>query len=108
MTHDYKCNGTTSLYAAPELASGEVTGACRARPTQRDCLDFLNQHVRAYPKRPLHVVRGVYRYVPELAAAIERCIASSNQRARAFAWTESADEGLSKAVKGRGTSGTEH
>src|SRR3954463_465309 len=28
MTHDYKRNGTTSLYAALEIATGEVTGAC--------------------------------------------------------------------------------
>ena len=28
MTNDYKRNGTTSLYAALEIATGEVTGAC--------------------------------------------------------------------------------
>ena len=28
MTHDYKRNGTTSLYAALEIATGEITGAC--------------------------------------------------------------------------------
>jgi hypothetical protein len=28
MTHDYKRNATTSLYAALEIATGEVTGSC--------------------------------------------------------------------------------
>ncbi len=34
MTHDYKRNGTTSLYAALEIATGEVTGSCYPRHTQ--------------------------------------------------------------------------
>jgi transposase len=56
MTHDYKRNGTTSLYAALEIASGEVTGACYPRHSHQEFLTFLNQLVRAYPRQPLHVV----------------------------------------------------
>ena len=56
MTHDYKRNGTTSLYAALEIANGHVTGTCQPRHTHREFLAFLNQIVRAYPRRPLHVV----------------------------------------------------
>jgi transposase len=56
MTHDYKRNGTTSLYAALEIATGEVTGSCYLRHTQQEFLAFLNQLVRAHPKVPLHVV----------------------------------------------------
>ena len=56
MTHDYKRNGTTSLYAALEIASGEVTGACYPRHTHQEFLTFLNRLVKAYPRRPLHVV----------------------------------------------------
>jgi transposase len=56
MTHDYKRNGTTSLYAALEIASGEVTGACYPRHTHQEFLAFLNRLVKAYPRRPLHVV----------------------------------------------------
>jgi transposase len=56
MTHDYKRNGTTSLYAALEIASGEVTGACYPRHRHQEFLAFLNRLVRAYPRRPLHVV----------------------------------------------------
>jgi transposase len=56
MTHDYKRNGTTSLYAALEVATGHITGTCQPRHTHREFLAFLNTLVRAYPRRPLHVV----------------------------------------------------
>ncbi len=56
MTHDYKRNGTTSLYAALEIASGEVTGSCYPQHRHQEFLAFLNQLVKAYPRRPLHVV----------------------------------------------------
>lgn len=56
MTHDYKRNGTTSLYAALEVATGEVTGACYPKHRHQEFLAFLNQLIRAYPRRPLHVV----------------------------------------------------
>jgi transposase len=56
MTHDYKRNGTTSLYAALEIATGEVTGACYQQHRHQAFLVFLNTLVKAYPRRPLHVV----------------------------------------------------
>jgi hypothetical protein len=56
MTHDCKCNGTTSLYAALELTTGEVTGDCYPQHRHQEFLAFVNQIVRVYPRRPLHVV----------------------------------------------------
>src|SRR3954471_4472799 len=56
MTHDYKRNGTTSLYAALEIATGEVTGACYPRHRHQEFLAFLNRLIRAYPRVALHVV----------------------------------------------------
>ena len=56
MTHDYKRNGTTSLYAALEVATGEVTGACYPKHRHQEFLAFLNALVRAYPRKPLHVI----------------------------------------------------
>jgi transposase len=55
-THDYRRNGLTSLYAALEVASGTVVGACRARHTGADFLQFLNLLARQYRRRDLHVV----------------------------------------------------
>ena len=73
MTHDYKRNGTTSLYAALEIATGEVTGACYAQHRHQEFLAFLNQLVRAYPRRPLHVVLDNSTHsTPEVQAWLAR------------------------------------
>jgi transposase len=74
MTHDYKRNGTTSLYAALEIATGEVTGACYPRHSHEEFLAFLNQLVKAYPRRPLHVVldNSSTHSTPEVKRWLER------------------------------------
>ncbi|MGZ4217825.1 MAG: IS630 family transposase [Solirubrobacteraceae bacterium] len=74
MTHDYKRNGTTSLYAALEIATGEVTGACYQQHTHQEFLAFLNQLVRTYPRRPLHVVldNSSTHSTPEVNRWLER------------------------------------
>jgi transposase len=74
MTHDYKRNGTTSLYAALEIATGEVTGSCYPRHTHEEFLAFLNRLVKAYPRRPLHVVldNSSTHSTPEVKAWLER------------------------------------
>ena len=74
MTHDYKRNGTTSLYAALEIATGEVTGACYPRHSHQEFLAFLNALVRAFPRKPLHVVldNSSTHSTPEVMAWLER------------------------------------
>ena len=41
MTHDYKRNGTTDLFAAMNVATGEVLYDCRKRHTGKDVLAFF-------------------------------------------------------------------
>jgi len=41
MTHDYKRNGTTTLFAAIELLSGTVIGACMSRHRHQEWIKFL-------------------------------------------------------------------
>jgi transposase len=41
MTHDYKRNGTTTLFAALNVLDGKVIGACLPRHRQREFLRFL-------------------------------------------------------------------
>jgi transposase len=59
-THDYKRNGTTTLFAALELATGKVTDACYDRHGKAEFLAFLNKVARSYPRRELHVVVDNY------------------------------------------------
>jgi transposase len=41
MTHDYKRNGTTTLFAALELAEGRLIGTCMPRHRHQEWLKFL-------------------------------------------------------------------
>jgi len=59
-THDYKRNGTTTLFAALEVATGLVTDRCFQRHTNVEFLAFLKQVARAYPRVELHVVCDNY------------------------------------------------
>ncbi len=59
-THDDKRNGTTTLFAALEVATGTVTDRCYQRHTNAEFLDFLKLVARTYPRRKLHVVCDNY------------------------------------------------
>jgi len=55
-THDYKRNGTLSLFAALEVATGQVTNQARERHTGDDFLAFLRLLARTYRRGEVHVV----------------------------------------------------
>jgi hypothetical protein len=59
-THDYKRNGTTTLFAALEVATGAVLDRCYDRHGKAEFLDFLNLVAKTYPRRRLHVVLDNY------------------------------------------------
>src|SRR5215218_4722142 len=59
-THDYVRNGTTTLFAALEIATGRVTGHCLPRHRHQEFLRFLRQITRAYPGVELHLVMDNY------------------------------------------------
>jgi transposase len=59
-THDYIRHGTTTLFAALEVATGKVVDACYDRHRHQEFLRFLKQVARAYPHRELHVVCDNY------------------------------------------------
>src|SRR6266545_2051264 len=55
-THDYERNGTLSLFAALDVATGQVTNQARERHTGDDFLAFLRLLARTYPTSEVHVV----------------------------------------------------
>jgi transposase len=157
-THDYRRHGTTSLYAALEIATGQVLAECHPRHRAQEFIRFLRLIVRAFPEGELHLIldnssthttpevqrwlhrhrrvhlhftpkgaswmnlveswfsiltrqhvrRGSFASVKELVAAIERFVASYNERAQPFVWTKPAAQVLAKAIKPNATSGVEH
>ena len=54
--HCYKRHGTTTLFAALEVASGDVQVGHYQRRRRREFLDFMNDVVAAHPGRELHVI----------------------------------------------------
>ena len=59
-THDYRRHGTTTLFAALEIATGKVTAACKPRHRHQEFLAFCKQVARAYPEGELHLVMDNY------------------------------------------------
>jgi hypothetical protein len=53
-------NGTTTLFAALEVATGKVTDACYPRHRGVEFLKFLKLVAKAYPRRKLHIVVDNY------------------------------------------------
>ncbi len=62
-TPDYVRNGTTSLFAALNVATGAVIGKCYRRHRQHEFLKFLNEIDSHVPKEPgveIHIVLDNY------------------------------------------------
>lgn len=62
-THDYIRHGTTSLFAALEVATGKVTGQCHQKHRHQEFLKFLKHLDQCYPAREdetLHLILDNY------------------------------------------------
>jgi hypothetical protein len=61
MTHDYKRNGTTTLFAALNPLDGKVIGECHARHQHQEWLKFLRRLDREFPgEQELRLVMDNY------------------------------------------------
>jgi transposase len=61
MTHDYKRNGTTTLFAAIELAAGQLIGTCMPRHRHQEWLKFLQLiDAQTPPDLDLHLILDNY------------------------------------------------
>src|ERR1700732_4256701 len=71
MTHDYKRNGTTTLFAALELLQGKVIGQCHQRHRHQEFLKFLRTiDERTPPNLDLHLI--VDNYATHKTTAVKR------------------------------------
>ena len=61
MTHDYKRNGTTTLFAAFDVLEGKVIGRCMQKHRHQEFIRFLNQIEAQVPARKaVHVILDNY------------------------------------------------
>jgi transposase len=70
-THDYYRHGTTSLFAALDIATGKVIGRCQGRHRHQEFLAFLHPIERAVPAElEIHLVLDNYgtHKTPQVAA----------------------------------------
>jgi transposase len=55
-SHDYKRNGTTTLFAAFEVATGKIKAAHKKRRRRKEFLAFMDDVVAEYPNQRLEVI----------------------------------------------------
>ena len=61
LTHDYKRNGTTTLFAALNVLEGRVIGDCMQRHRHQEFLKFLRRLHREFPPQlDLHLILDNY------------------------------------------------
>ena len=61
MTHDYNRNGTTTLFAALNVAEGKLIGTCMPRHRHQEWIKFLNQiDQQTPPDLDLHLIADNY------------------------------------------------
>jgi transposase len=61
MTHDYKRNGTTTLFAAIDMAQGKVIGTCQSKHRHQEWLKFLQLiDAQTDPALDLHIIADNY------------------------------------------------
>ena len=61
MTHDYKRHGTTTLFAALDVATGAVIGVSYRRHRHQEVLRFLKKVEKTVPKeQELHIILDNY------------------------------------------------
>jgi transposase len=71
MTHDYKRNGTTTLFAALNVLDGKVIGACMPRHRHREFLRFL-RHIDRQTPAELDLDLIVDNYATHKTPAVKR------------------------------------
>lgn len=123
MTHDYKRNGTTTLFAALSMLDGKIIGECMPRHRHQEFIRFLKKIDAEIPAElDLHFIptssswpnmverwfreitdkrirRGSFASVPELITAIQTYLDGHNQNPHIFTRTASAADILTKVAK---------
>ena len=97
MTHDYKRNGTTTLFAALNVLDGQVIGQGQQHHTHIEWLNMVERFFRDITTERLR--RGVFTSVPELVTAIDKYIDHHNINPKPFIWTKSARDILQKVIR---------
>jgi len=74
ITHDYKRHGTTTLFAALDVKSGDVLAQCQLRHRHQEFLSFVD-HVDASVPKELDAHLIIDNYVTHKHPRVKACLA---------------------------------
>ena len=97
-THDYRRYGTTTLFAAFNILSGKVIGACQSRHRGREFVQFL-QHLEQEVPPDLEIHLLVDHYSTHKSAAVQRWLKPKARRRFQFHLTPTSSSWLKQVER---------
>jgi len=97
-THDYKRNGTTTLFAAFNILNGKVIGACQQRHRSREFIRFLNHLEKNLPPdQQVHLIMD--NYCTHKSAEVQRWLKAKKRRRFHFHFTPTSSSWLNQVER---------
>ncbi|MGH9350770.1 MAG: IS630 family transposase, partial [Terriglobia bacterium] len=97
-THDYKRNGTTTLFAAFNILNGKVIGACQQRHRSREFVRFLNHLEENLPAdRQVHLIMD--NYCTHKSAEVQRWLKPGKRKRFHFHFTPTSSSWLNQVER---------
>src|ERR1700693_2510971 len=97
-THDYKRNGTTTLFAAFNILNGNVIGSCLPRHWGKEFLKFLNQlENEVPPELDIHLILD--NYSTHKSAVVQRWLKPKKRRRFHFHFTPTSSSWLNQVER---------
>ncbi len=97
-THDYKRNGTTTLFAAFNILNGKVIGRCQPRHCAADFVTFLNQVEKEVPPGlDVHLIMD--NYCTHKSAEVQRWLKPKKRHRFHFHFTPTSSSWLNQVER---------
>jgi transposase len=97
-THDYKRNGTTTLFAAFNILNGKVIGTCQQRHRSREFVKFLNHLEKQLPAdQEVHLIMD--NYCTHKGAEVQRWLKPSKRKRFHFHFTPTSSSWLNQVER---------
>jgi transposase len=97
-THDYKRNGTTTLFAAFNILNGKVIGTCQERHRSREFVRFLNHLEKNLPAdQDVHLIMD--NYCTHKSAEVQRWLKPKKRKRFHFHFTPTSGSWLNQVER---------
>lgn len=97
-THDYKRNGTTTLFAAFNILNGKVIGTCQPRHRSREFVKFLNHLEKELPTdQETHLILD--NYCTHKSKAVQRWLKPKKRKRFHFHFTPTSSSWLNQVER---------